>query len=606
MSRPSAAELLGKASRAGADEAFASLVHQFTDPMAFLRELVQNSLDAGATRIEVNFEFRPDADSAQVSEGNRKKKKKRRSKGEAAVRVGMTRLDPDTPGVAEVRVVDNGEGMDERIIDDYLLTLFRSTKEGDLTKIGKFGIGFVSTFAVEPAGVVVRTGRAGQWWRVVFGPDGGYEKYRLDVPVEGTSVRVVKPMDARTFAAWRSRGRDTVAYWCAYAEADIRVDAEKVAKPFALAAPLAVRHTAPGSEVWVGLAPAKPLSEGRLQLDPSVTFCNRGLTLLSTDHVPGYPQLNGLSLLAKSRYLEHTLTRDNVLQDEQYHKLIAIVSAAVAEQLAPALIAHMRKLARALSGDGEAPDPGPPGLPACWSYAGLSCIAAGASLERQPVVPCLHGPPVAPAELKALCRLGGKVVWAERANPLTALLFEQGVHVIRADGPEVDALARLTDLAFEEANQLARTALPAEVDETGRALFAALAGLLDRIGLKVERVEPGRLAYPGARFGQGLFLRQVEPYGLTRLGKDDRPGLFGGARCLVIDPDHPLAARCLRLARADVPMAVALLAHGIVSQEDPGGRAAGRVALAGLELAERAAADPAPVEAGATGEHGHG
>ena len=40
-----------KSSLVGASEAFDELVHQFTDPLAFLRELIQNSLDAASTRI---------------------------------------------------------------------------------------------------------------------------------------------------------------------------------------------------------------------------------------------------------------------------------------------------------------------------------------------------------------------------------------------------------------------------------------------------------------------------------------------------------------------------------------------------------------------------
>ena len=35
-----------------------------------------------------------------------------------------------------------GEGMNEEIIDHQLTRLFASGKAGDLTKIGKFGIGF--------------------------------------------------------------------------------------------------------------------------------------------------------------------------------------------------------------------------------------------------------------------------------------------------------------------------------------------------------------------------------------------------------------------------------------------------------------------------------
>ena len=49
-----------------------------------------------------------------------------------------------------VAVRDRGEGMTRDIIENQLLVLFRSTKEKDDTKIGKFGIGFASVLAPDP------------------------------------------------------------------------------------------------------------------------------------------------------------------------------------------------------------------------------------------------------------------------------------------------------------------------------------------------------------------------------------------------------------------------------------------------------------------------
>mgnify|MGYP000890693624 CR=1 FL=1 len=92
-----------------------NLVDQFSDPFAFLRELVQNSIDAGSHRVDIEFEFTPH------QEGNR--------------------------GVFVLHVNDTGEGMTREIIDTKLTRLFSSAKEDDYTKIGKFGIGFVSIFA---------------------------------------------------------------------------------------------------------------------------------------------------------------------------------------------------------------------------------------------------------------------------------------------------------------------------------------------------------------------------------------------------------------------------------------------------------------------------
>lgn len=103
------------------DDALDRLVNQFSDAMAFFRELIQNAIDAGSDEVEVDFEHRD--------------------------------------GMLIVRVDDWGAGMSREIIESRLTRLFSSSKDGDRTKIGKFGIGFVSVFAPKPRAVLVQTGR---------------------------------------------------------------------------------------------------------------------------------------------------------------------------------------------------------------------------------------------------------------------------------------------------------------------------------------------------------------------------------------------------------------------------------------------------------------
>ena len=93
------------------------LVNQFSDPMSFLRELIQNSIDAGSGEIDIRVEFSPDASSGT--------------------------------GLMTVFIEDFGEGMNREIIETKLTRLFSSGKDDDYTKIGRFGIGFVSIFAIE-------------------------------------------------------------------------------------------------------------------------------------------------------------------------------------------------------------------------------------------------------------------------------------------------------------------------------------------------------------------------------------------------------------------------------------------------------------------------
>ncbi|MBV1860675.1 MAG: ATP-binding protein, partial [Nannocystaceae bacterium] len=139
------------------------LVGQFASPYDFLRELVQNAMDAGSDLVEVELHQHP---------------------GDAEARV-----------VFELVVVDSGAGMDEEIIDGELTRLFGTSKTDDRTMAGGFGIGFVSVFAWEPQRVLVQTGRGGQAWELLFREDARFEKRPVDMPLEGTTIRLFRSGD---------------------------------------------------------------------------------------------------------------------------------------------------------------------------------------------------------------------------------------------------------------------------------------------------------------------------------------------------------------------------------------------------------------------------
>ena len=67
--------------------------------------------------------------------------------------------------------------MTRDILENQLLVLFRSTKEHDRTKIGKFGIGFVSVLAPNPEVVVVNTAREGRRLSLHLYRDLSYELF---------------------------------------------------------------------------------------------------------------------------------------------------------------------------------------------------------------------------------------------------------------------------------------------------------------------------------------------------------------------------------------------------------------------------------------------
>src|SRR5690606_4152467 len=127
-------------------------------------------------------------------------------------------------GVIEIHVDDAGEGMNEAIIDDQLTTLFSSTKENDLTKIGKFGIGFVSVFALKPKGVLVQTGRDGQYWEVFFDHDRSFYKSAITSPIEGTQITLFVEGDRARYTELVARSRETIDHWCRHSEAEINFE----------------------------------------------------------------------------------------------------------------------------------------------------------------------------------------------------------------------------------------------------------------------------------------------------------------------------------------------------------------------------------------------
>ncbi len=373
-----------------ADEVLDALVQQFADRYTFIRELIQNSLDAGAARIDIRMAF----DGREL----------------------------------RVEVADDGDGMDRPIIEGYLLTLFRSTKEDDLTKIGKFGIGFTSIFAMEPVEVVVDTGRDGVWHRVTFDAGRSYTLSRLADPYEGTTVTLRLPRGRKAATEDARQIRAATARWCRYADAAITLsaagtdeawDPTPVAEPFTVEAPVIVVDESDGMHVVLGPHAA---------LAPPVGFYNRGITLWEGDHgaVPG------VCFRVAGRHLEHTLTRDNVIRDRHYDAVLARLHTLSRTVLGAAV--HAEAEAAALGGDS---------VRAARLYAAIAPEVPWSWEEHAPLLPG-HGPSSAPrglslASLRAtkgwLARLGGArmtVWWAPSACPIAAAVAAEGTPVILA------------------------------------------------------------------------------------------------------------------------------------------------------------------------------
>ena len=494
-------------------EALEALVHQFADPWSFLRELIQNAIDAGSGEIEVRVDHEPsDSD--------------------------------DDPGVMIVEVADSGDGMDRQIIDTRLTRLFSSAKDGDYTKIGRFGIGFVSVFAIQPELVCVDTGRNGEFWRVLFKADRSFERIVLDTPVEGTTIRIYKRASVDEVEAARARARRTLDYWCKHAKVEIHLDDELLSRPLGLAGHCVVDHQEEETRLLLAYVPEREALRG---------YYHAGLTL----HEEHDDRLPHVAFKIDSRYLEHTLTRDNVIRDDNYAKAMAIVARLVQTRLSAELVATCEAHASARRFDAEAE----------FLRARLVELVAGeiepsVDVLARPLIPTVGGEPVSLAQVRKQI---AKCYVAPGPSPVTAALAGEGKLVLElpADTHLRGLIVAVAGAAPNEADALctATPATPAELEPWTRLRAAAL-GLLAGLERSLADVTLGHLAYPGSPVAEHVAITQAKFGELTRVedvGELGSAGWFRSKRLVVVNADHPTVAHLLELAGHEPELAAYLL-----------------------------------------------
>lgn len=507
--------------RASVAGALDHLVNQFSDPLSFLRELIQNSLDAGSLEVEVWFEL-------QQGDGDQ-----------------HTMI---------IHVDDFGEGMDREIIDTRLTRLFSSSKDGDLTKIGRFGIGFASVFALDPDAVCVDTSRGGETWRVLFRKDRSFVLIERDEPVEGTKIQVIKAVTKNDYASIQQRALEVVSYWCKHVEAEIRFDGERINQPIDLDVPVKVSREDQGTLVVAGYTRDGSRFGG---------FYNKGLTLLETSS--GY--YPNIAFKVSSRYLEHTLTRDNVLHDENYEKAMSVVDDLIDVALIERLFEKLddvittneerteeetylqRLVAWNIENDISFP-------PSTWQRA---------ILRKVNDVPVTLSACLEAAKASTEDRLG-MLLKASRNSPLTEALATEGfliAHEKRAPSELLDALGGGKKVPVAHTLYCA----PAVVGETKELssfepLQAATMSLLRKAGIKVASLELGHFNYPGSGIESWTAMSQRK-LGEVTLREEARKlnrALLSRKRVLVVNADHPTVDKLIELASKEPEFAAYTLA----------------------------------------------
>ena len=178
-----------------------------SDPWVFVRELLQNARDAGATTVNLVGEVED--------------------------------------GVARVICQDDGSGMDFEHARRYFFALYASSKEGQATEVGQFGIGFWSVLRFRPwtLRVTSRT-EHGKAWQVEL--DGDLEQARVvedagPVPT-GTRIELERSAgdgDPAVRLLWAARRYARYLRQRNGGDLTVRVNGQVINEPLALPEPSA-------------------------------------------------------------------------------------------------------------------------------------------------------------------------------------------------------------------------------------------------------------------------------------------------------------------------------------------------------------------------------
>jgi molecular chaperone HtpG len=525
------------------DGMVADMVRQFADPYAFLRELVQNGIDAGASRLEVRFEL-------------------------------------DDGGQATLSVDDDGEGMSREIIEGPLLTLFNSAKDRDDTKIGRYGVGFVSVLAIEPDEVQVQTWRDGTGWLLRLWTDQSFELAEAAPRADsGTTVTLFKTATVDEFGEHVDAGRAALERWCRHAQIPIHVvvrrpgvDAteERVDRELSVAAAVRLRQrlvSDDGVEETFVVAPSsgESGSEGApVELSESYAgFYNRGLTLFETNEPP-HPSLRGIRFKVNSSRLQHTVSRDNVRHDEGYARVVAKVRELVDERLDDEVEKALQEAACALVDNGDA-----------QRYVQLLRAAVGHPLaleaDRVTVPLCDAVGAGQRAAVVADLQVSGVIHYAAAPTPISAALAREHVPVMLASDsavlPLVQQLATVKWIDVADRYVLTREIEKAELSRSDRRLVRETRLALEAGGTTLEHLAFVMCEGESGRRAAICTDDEAREHLVTHeQGGRWRKRLGAGLRLLLVQ-EHPAVRAARALAERDAALAGQLLGRYLLVEQ---------------------------------------
>lgn len=516
--------------KGAAKDALENLIEQFSDIYCFYRELVQNSLDAGSSRVDISLEYK------HAEKGKKK-------------------------GVMIIHVDDYGEGMNRDIIDNQLTRLFSSSKEDDFSKIGKFGIGFVSVFAMKPDAVVIDTSRDGENWRIIFNKSKEFERLVRDYPVDGTKIQIIKSCTKKYYGNFYKKSMEAVYKWCRHSDSEIYFGEERVNQPFDVESDLKVHIKENAGELVAGFSSEKK---------PFFGFYNKGLTLVegNKEYFPN------VTFKVKSKYLEHTLTRDNIREEENYHKVMEMLKYAAEVKLPEILF---RTLKEELENNQSYTERYKNLFKFVWPYVAQRGSLPDYILESFLFLDVYNKP----LSIKDILKMKSQeaVFVDERQNPVTDALRQKNVRVIKASvtADIFDLLKKITYEFFNHKKVYRASAYYFVTNIIGEHdLSVAEKKLVKKVNYVIRKVTAGTpgivfadFNYDDSSVADKIYLLLKEPSAALQLvdqslENNGFKGLFSSffkMHTLVVNKSHPYVKKLIRLSESDVGIAAYFLAR---------------------------------------------
>ncbi len=274
------------------------------DSYVFLRELAQNARDARATRIRV---------VTQV-EGGRER----------------------------ILVDDDGAGMSLAHAQAYLFRLYASSKEGDRSTAGHFGVGFWSVLRWQPDSILIESRPVGPRGRASRDPDAGWgvalgtdltEVSAVPCGLSEPGTRVVLERPADSAGDLEARVREGLRRYCRYLRRSgpgverlpVWLNGERIDEEMSLDGPFVLRFHSRAAQGVVGLGP-----------EPRVELYARGLLVTTVSFLEelepdgaaptGAQTVDGLSpvILINSDDLDVVLSRRAPMQSRALRRLVRL------------------------------------------------------------------------------------------------------------------------------------------------------------------------------------------------------------------------------------------------------------------------------------------